>query len=37
MKAKKTLLDNGIVVRVPEKEEMYLVQRGKLHLIPSIR
>lgn len=37
MKAKRTLLDNGIVVRVPEKDEMYLVQRGKLHLIPSIR
>ncbi|WP_044262360.1 alpha/beta hydrolase [Bacteroides timonensis] len=37
MKTPKTLLDNGIVVRVSEKEEMYLVQRGKLHLIPSIR
>lgn len=35
MKSKKTLIDNGTVVRVVEKGEMYLMQRGELHLIPN--
>jgi len=37
MRGEKTLIDNGTVVRVVEKGEMYLMQRGKLHLIPDIQ